>query len=110
MAAFDLAPARVQRDSQLLAERIDQLARAQHHTFRRTLLTPGHTLKLFVRQIAHGNVACASMCYLAGEEFSDSAWCQARASAAGVDRTHATFTHRRSAARAGGQKRFLTPL
>jgi hypothetical protein len=71
MAAFDLALARVQRDVQLPAERIDQLARARHHTFRRTLLTPGHTLSLFVRQIAHGNVACASMWHLAGEAFSD---------------------------------------
>jgi len=47
--------------------------------FRNTTLTPGNTLRLFVRQVAHGNVACASVRYLAGEKFSDSAWCQARA-------------------------------
>lgn len=79
MAAFDTALLRVQRDGgQLLPDRINALARAQHHIFRQTLLTPGHTLSLFVRQIAHGNIACASMRHLAGEAFSDSAYCQAR--------------------------------
>lgn len=79
MAAFDLALARVRRDGRLPAEWIDQLARVQRHPFRQTLLTPGHTLSLFVRQIACGNLACASMRHLAEEAFSDSAYCQARA-------------------------------
>jgi hypothetical protein len=79
MAAFDLALARVQQDRiELLPAHIDALARAQDHIFRDTTLTPGNTLTLFVRQIAHGNVACSAMRHLAGEEFSDSAWCQAR--------------------------------
>jgi hypothetical protein len=80
MAAFDTALARVQRDGwQLLPARINALARAQDHTFRQTILTPGTTLALFAQQIAHGNVACSAVRHLAGEEFSDSAWCQARA-------------------------------
>lgn len=85
MAAFDLALARVQQDCcdqllpQLLPDRINALARARQHTFRQTTLTPGVTLALFARQIAHGNVACAAMRHLAQQEFSDSAWCQARA-------------------------------
>jgi hypothetical protein len=45
MAAFDRALARVQRDRvELLPDRINQLARAQNHTFRQTVLTPGDTL------------------------------------------------------------------
>jgi hypothetical protein len=80
MAAFDLALARVRQDClELLPDRINALARAGHHTFRRTTLTPGDTLMLFARQIACGNIACSAMRHLAGEEFSDSAWCQARA-------------------------------
>jgi len=80
MAAFDLALARVRQDcQQLLPDRINALARATDHTFRQTVLTPGKTLALFARQIAHGNVACSAVRHLAGEEFSDSAWCQARA-------------------------------
>jgi hypothetical protein len=79
MAAFDLALARVQQDCLgLVPDRINALARAGHHTFRDTTLTPGNTLTLFVRQVAHGNVACSAMHHLAGESFSDSAWCQAR--------------------------------
>jgi len=79
MATFDSALARVQRDcASLLPDHIDTLARAAEHTFRNTTLTPGATLSLFVRQIACGNVACAAMRHLAGEEFSDSAWCAAR--------------------------------
>jgi hypothetical protein len=48
--------------------------------FRDTPLTPGATLPLFVRQVAHGNVACSAVSHLAGEglSFTDSAWCQAR--------------------------------
>jgi hypothetical protein len=80
MAAFDRAPARV-RDNQLhllSPGRVDQLARAGGLEFRNTALTPGRTLQLFARQVAHGNVACSAVRHLAGEDFTDSAWCQAR--------------------------------
>ena len=81
MAAFDLALSRVRNgsDDLLLPQRINQLAAADNHLFRNTTLTPGNTLRLFVQQVAHGNVACSAMRHLAGEDFSDSAWCQARA-------------------------------
>jgi len=81
MAAFDLALSRVRNgsDDLLLPQRINQLALADNHVFRNTTLTPGNTLRLFVEQVAHGNVACSAMRHLAAEDFSDSAWCQARA-------------------------------
>jgi Transposase DDE domain len=80
MAAFDLALSRVRAgsDDLLLPTRIDQLARAGDVPFRSTTLTPGNTLRLFAQQVAHGNVACSAVHHLAGEDFTDSAWCQAR--------------------------------
>jgi len=81
MAAFDLALSRVRQgvDDFLLPARINQLALAQGHDFRQTTLNPGNTLRLFARQVANGNIACMAVRHLAGEEFSDTAWCQARA-------------------------------
>ena len=82
MAAFDLALAHVkQQDVELLGHlpaRVNELARAANHTFRQTELTPGNTLSLFIQQIARGNVACAAVRHLAGSDFTDTAWCQAR--------------------------------
>jgi hypothetical protein len=80
MAAFNLALTCIRdgADDLLLPERINQLALAQGHSFRNTTLTPGNTVRLFVQQVAHGNVACSAVRHLAGEDFSDSAWCQAR--------------------------------
>jgi|WetSurMetagenome_2_1015567.scaffolds.fasta_scaffold144767_1 hypothetical protein len=80
MAAFDLALARLRSGTEdlLTTEPINQLARAAGLAFRNTPLTPGNTLRLFVQQVAHGNVACTAVRHLAGESFTDSAWCQAR--------------------------------
>jgi Transposase DDE domain len=80
MAAFDLALSRIQNDSDhfLLPARINQPARSQGHVFRKTKLNPGNTLRLFAQQIANGNIACTAMTHLAGVNFSDTAWCQAR--------------------------------
>jgi hypothetical protein len=80
MAAFDLALSRVRDgcDHLLLPARINQLARANGLVFRETKLTPGNTLRLFAQQIACGNIACSAVHHLAGEAFSDAAWCQAR--------------------------------
>jgi hypothetical protein len=80
MAAFDLALSCI-RDGAgdlLRSDHINQLALVDNHLFRNTTLTPGNTLRLFVRQVAHGNIACSAVRHLAGEDFSDSAWCQAR--------------------------------
>jgi hypothetical protein len=80
MAAFDLALNLLRNgaDDLLSPAHVNQLAAAQNHLFRNTFLTPGNTLQLFVQQVARGNVACSAMRHLAGEDFSDSAWCQAR--------------------------------
>jgi hypothetical protein len=82
MVALAQALVRIRDDggSHLLpADQINQLAEQRGLTFRDTALTPGNTLRLFVRQVAHGNVACTAVRHLAGFDFSDSAWCQARA-------------------------------
>jgi hypothetical protein len=80
MAAFDQALSHVRdgSDHLLLPQKINQLARESGHVFRETPLTPGNTLRLFVQQIAKGNIACAAVHHLAGETFTDTAWCQAR--------------------------------
>ena len=81
-SALDYALSCVRRDGSdlLRPERVNQLARGCGHAFRDTPLKPGETLVLFVRQVAHGNVACSAVSHLAGEglSFTDSAWCQAR--------------------------------
>ncbi len=41
-------------------------------------LTPVVTTFLFLKQILHGNTACSNLRHLAGLEFSDAAYCQAR--------------------------------
>jgi hypothetical protein len=82
MVALDHALLRIRKDggSDLLRpDQINQLARQRGLLFRDTTLTPGNTLRLFVQQVAHGNVACSAVRHLAGDDFSDSAWCQARA-------------------------------
>jgi hypothetical protein len=81
MAAFDLALSCVRdgSDDLLQPDRVNQLALAQNHLFRNTPLTPGNTQRLFVQQVTHGNVACSAVRHLANDDFSDSAWCQARA-------------------------------
>lgn len=80
MAAIDFALTQVRRnrDDFLPSDQINQLALGCHCHFRDRTLTPGRTLQLFVQQIAHGNITCSAVRHLAGEDFSDSAWCQAR--------------------------------
>lgn len=80
MAAIDSALSCLQKGTHdlLSPEFLNQLARQTGTVFRQTTLTPGNTLSLFVRQIAHGNVACAAVTHLAGEDFTDMAWCEAR--------------------------------
>jgi hypothetical protein len=47
-------------------------------SFRERTLTPVVTTYLFLRQILHGNTAVAELRHLAGIDFTDSAYCQAR--------------------------------
>lgn len=42
-------------------------------------LDPATTVALFAQQVLAGNVPCSEVRHLAGESFSGSAWCQARA-------------------------------
>jgi hypothetical protein len=81
MATFDLALAQLRSGTHdcLDVDHINQLARDCKHVFRDTILNPGNTFRLFVKQIAHGNVACAAVTHLSDKPFSDTAWCNARA-------------------------------
>jgi hypothetical protein len=47
--------------------------------YRDRTLTPLATTLLFVQQILHGNCACGLLRHLSGLDFTDSAYCQARA-------------------------------
>lgn len=57
---------------------IRQLCDDLHLPFRERLLTPAVTTYLFTQQILHGNTAIAHLRHLAGLDFTDSAYCQAR--------------------------------
>src|SRR5689334_3188121 len=45
---------------------------------RRRTLTPEVTTYLFLQQVLNGNPACGTLRHLAGLDFTDSAYCQAR--------------------------------
>jgi DDE family transposase len=56
-----------------------QVARDAGLAWRRRLLTPVSTAHLFLTQVLHGNTAVAHLRHLCGLDFSDAAYCQARA-------------------------------
>ncbi len=58
---------------------VKQLCHELHYTWRQRQLDPAVTIALYVQQIIHGNTPCTEVRHLAGEGFSASAWCQARA-------------------------------
>jgi hypothetical protein len=58
---------------------IEQLCRQLGHRWRQRDLTPVVTTHLFLQQILHGNTAIAHLRRLGGLDFTDSAYCQARA-------------------------------
>ena len=59
---------------------VEQLCRELHYEgWRERQLDPAVTLALFVQQVIHGNTPCTEVRHLAGERFTASAWCQARA-------------------------------
>jgi hypothetical protein len=60
-------------------EIVNELCRELHYHWRDRQLDPAVTLALFVQQIIHGNTACTEVRHLAGQSFTASAWCQARA-------------------------------
>jgi hypothetical protein len=57
---------------------IHDLGCASGRSFRQRTLTPVVTTYLFLRQILHGNPAVGELRHLAGLDFTDSAYCQAR--------------------------------
>ena len=59
-------------------EELAQLCREVGLTWRERLLTPIVTLRLFLLQILHGNVAQSALPHLAGFSFTASAYCEAR--------------------------------
>ena len=58
---------------------LDRICRDLGLRFRRRTLTPTVTAYLFLRQVLHGNAPCAQLRHLAGLDFTESAYCQARA-------------------------------
>jgi hypothetical protein len=58
---------------------IGRICRDLDYSFRRRTLTPVVTTYLFLRQILHGNPAAAELRHLSGLDFTDAAYCQARA-------------------------------
>jgi hypothetical protein len=65
-------------DTLLPPRRILRLAADIGIRFRQRCLTPVVTTYLFLRQVLHGNPAVGELRHLAGLDFTDSAYCQAR--------------------------------
>ncbi len=64
--------------SHLSAAFIESVCRNVGHRWRDRVLDPVTVIHLFILQILHGNTACSHLRLLANEEFSASAYCQAR--------------------------------
>lgn len=58
---------------------VERACRAAGHRWRRRVLDPVRTLRVFAAQVAHGNTAISHAVRLCGGGFSESAYCQARA-------------------------------
>lgn len=63
----------------LSAETITQICCSLGHTWRKRVLDPVATVRVFLLQILHGNTACTALSRLAGIGFSAGAYCAARA-------------------------------
>jgi hypothetical protein len=83
-AAMLTIPQALRRIKGNLAQHVPETLIRQHcdelgFPYRQRTLTPLVTTYLFLRQILEGNVAAAQLRHLAGLDFTDSAYCQARA-------------------------------
>lgn len=58
---------------------VDQLAREVGHDWRQRLLTPAMTVRLFLLQILHGNVAITALRHIGQVTVQASSYCAARA-------------------------------
>src|SRR2546426_454277 len=65
-------------DALLSPARLHRLADEVGLRFRQRTFTPVSTTYLFLQQILHGNPAVGELRHLAGFDFTDSAYCQAR--------------------------------
>src|ERR1041384_8506228 len=81
MASIAAALARIKQDplGAIKPRAVEALCDELHHDWRGRQLDPAVTVALFVQQIIHGNAPCSEVRHLAGERFTASAWCQARA-------------------------------
>lgn len=59
-------------------ETIYQVCRDLGYCWRDRDLDPATTIGLFIQQVVHGNAPCAEVRHIAHENFTASAWCQAR--------------------------------
>jgi len=57
---------------------VEAAAEAAGHRWRERVLGPTMTVALFALQILHGNVACRAVRHLAGMDFTDTAYANAR--------------------------------
>ena len=81
MASITAALARIKQDplGAITPAAVEALCDELRYDWRRRQLDPAVTVALFVQQVIHGNGACGEVRHLAGQRFSASAWCQARA-------------------------------
>jgi hypothetical protein len=81
MASITGALRRIKKDplGAIRREVVEQLCDEMDYRWRERRLDPAVTIALFVQQVIHGNTPCSGVCHLAGETFTASAWCQARA-------------------------------
>lgn len=81
MASIAAALTRIKQDplGAVNPAAVEALCEELHYDWRRRQLDPATTLALFVQQIIHGNAPCTEVRHLGQEQFTASAWCQARA-------------------------------
>jgi len=65
-------------DEHLSTRQIHHACRSVEHHWRDRRLDPVTTLRLFVVQVLHGNVACRALRHLGGMRASPTAYCKAR--------------------------------
>lgn len=64
--------------SEVDVAKFEDFFRSAGHTWRERTLTPARTLYLFIHQVLHGNTACTHVRHFSEEQFTASAYCEAR--------------------------------
>jgi hypothetical protein len=80
MASIAGALSRIKQDPLGLLKRdaVEKVCDELEHEWRDRTLDPATTLALFVQQVLHGNAPCTQVRHIGQQEFSASAFCQAR--------------------------------